>query len=83
MSVKITRQDGLTALHVASRGGFVDIVSLLISKNANVNVVDRVDMSLFADPNWRFVKLVYRVGWVDASNESGTARSPQDCGATN
>ncbi len=36
------RQNKCTALHEAARGGYTDIVTLLIDAKANVNAVDKV-----------------------------------------
>ena len=35
-------QDGATALHVASEGGHVEVVKLLLQNNAVVNMQDNV-----------------------------------------
>ena len=35
-------QDGRAALHVASLGGHVDVVRLLVKAHATVNILDKV-----------------------------------------
>ena len=41
----VTRQ-GISPIHLAAQEGSVDLVSLLLAKNANVNVCNKVEYSL-------------------------------------
>ena len=38
-------QDGFTALTIAAKEGYVDIVQELLAKDAYVNIVDRVSLT--------------------------------------
>ena len=39
-------QNSLTALHVASKGGYLEVVNMLLEQSPNVNAVDKVRESV-------------------------------------
>ncbi len=49
-------QDGLTALAIAAKEGFVEIAHDLIAKGAYVNVVDRVSCIMLQSSTWPLVR---------------------------
>ena len=44
---KLSRQNGVTALYVASRNGRVEVVNILLQNGAHVDVQDEVEVFIF------------------------------------
>ena len=57
----VTKQEGVTALKIASQEGRVTVVRLLLEKGADVNICDKVVMDLVScghSVSWLYVTYV-------------------------